>query len=94
MFCDTEMTHVADLLDKTIIVPLTFHHRHYTQRGGIPKDDVSVKNDNTWIQGEKLYLERMLSNFGIADKDLKGVLKCDNSHLNWLKKKGVNIELV
>jgi len=94
MFCDTEMTHVGDLLDKTVIVPMTFQHNHYTQKGGIPKDAVSAKNDSTWTQGEKLYLDRIKTNFGLKDEDITGVLRCDMSHIKWLQKKGVKFEMV
>lgn len=94
MFCDTEMTHVGDLLNKTIIVPMVFPHNHYTQKNGIPKDAISQKNDNTWAQGEKLYLERIYRNFDIPEKDLKGVLRCNKEHLSWLQSKGINFEIV
>lgn len=92
MFCDTEMTCVGDLLDKTIIVPMTFKHRHYTQSGGIKKDHISQRNDATWAQGEALYLKRIQDNFGI--KNPKGVLRCDNNHISWLQSKGVKFEMV
>lgn len=94
MFCDTEMTHVADLLDKVLLVNMEFPHRHYSQPGGIAKDAVSVKNDITWAQGEVLYLHRMGCNFDLPESEIKGVLRCDKSHLNWLRNKGVKIELV
>lgn len=94
MFCDTEMTHVGDLLDRTIIVPMTFQHRHYTQPGGIKRDAISVKNDSTWGQGERIYLDGIRNNFGLKDEDIKGVLRCDHSHLNWLQSKGIKLEMV
>lgn len=92
MFCDTEMTCVGDLLDKTILVPLLFQHKHYTQAGGIKKDAISVKNDATWGQGEKLYLSRIKNNFGIDNP--MGVLRCDNAHVQWLRSKGIKFETV
>jgi hypothetical protein len=94
MFCDTEMSHVADLLDKAIIVPMTFQHNHYTQPGGLKRDAITTKNDRTWAQGEKLYLERLYRNFDIPEDDIKGVLRCNKEHLSWLKSKGVNFEIV
>lgn len=94
MFCDTEMTHVGDLLGKTIEIPMIFNHRHYSQPGGITKDAISVKNDSTWNQGEKLYLERMMRNFDLPPEDIKGHLKCGEEHVKWLQSKGVIIEHV
>jgi hypothetical protein len=94
LFADTEMTHVGDLLDRTIIVPMVFKHNHYSQKGGIPKDQISVKNDATWNQGEALYLERLKRNFDLPESEIKGVLRCDQSHYNWLKSKGIKMEVV
>lgn len=94
MFCDTEMSHVADLLNKTIIVPMTFNHNHYTQPGGLKRDAITTKNDRTWAQGEKLYLERLYRNFDIPDIEIKGVLRCNKEHMNWLASKGVKFEIV
>lgn len=94
MFCDTEMTHVGDLLDRTVIVPMTFPHKHYSQAGGIKKDNVSEKNDSTWTQGEKLYLERLSRNFDLPKSEVKGVLRCDEGHLRWLASKGFLCERV
>lgn len=94
MFCDTEMSHVADLLGKAIIVPMTFQHNHYTQPGGLKRDAITTKNDRTWAQGERLYLERLYRNFDIPEDDIKGVLRCNKEHLSWLKSKGVNFEIV
>lgn len=92
LFCDTEMTCVGDLLDKTILVPMLFQHNHYTQAGGIKKDAISVKNDATWGQGERLYIERIKRNFDLPESEIKGTLRCDNVHLQWLKSKGVKFE--
>lgn len=89
MFCDTEMTHVADLLDRKITLPIRFPHNHYTT-GKMAKDEVSVKNDKTWAQGEALYLKRVKENFGLVGNT--GVLRCDQSHYNWLQSKGIKLE--
>lgn len=88
MFCDTEMTHVADLLNKKIVAPIRFIHNHYTT-GRVAKDSINIKNDNTWNQGEKLYLERMKTNFGIESPE--GRLACGPSHIQWLKNKGYTL---
>lgn len=84
MFCDTEMTAVADILDRKITLPIRFPHNHYTT-GKMPKDLVSQKNDMTWQQGEQHYLERLSNNFGYSE----GSIKCDEGHKQWLKTKGV-----
>lgn len=87
MFCDTEMTHVTDLLGRKITLPINFPHNHYSANGA--PDEVSKKADKTWMQGEALYLERLKNNFGLKREDIKGVLQCGNDHLQWLRSKGV-----
>lgn len=88
MFCDTEMTHVADLLDKKIELDITFKHLHYTT-GAMKKDSVNEKNDATWVQGEKTYLERVRNNFDLTEEQMVGAFRPDRSHLNWLSSKGI-----
>lgn len=88
MFCDTEMTHVADLLGRKIHVAMTFRHNHYTT-GAMAKDAINAKNDRTWGQGELLYLKRLRDNFGLTE--YSGSWQCDSGHLNWLRSKGVSI---
>jgi hypothetical protein len=89
MFCDTEMTHVADLLDRKITLPIKFPHAHYTQRTGQPYDEVNKKNDDTWKQGEELYLLRVKQSFGLLN--FPGKLNCAPHHAHWLDAKGVNL---
>lgn len=62
--------------------------------GGITKDAISVKNDSTWNQGEKLYLERLRRNFDLSPDEIKGHLKCGKAHEQWLSNKGVIIEYI
>lgn len=88
MFVDTEMTHVANLLGRVIDVPVLFQHRHYTQVGGQPKDEVNVKNDSTWYQGEAIYLEGLKNNFGIKDPK---EIKLPGHHIGWLHTKGITV---
>jgi len=88
LFCDTEMTNVADYLDRKITSNLLFRHNHYTVTGHW--DDLSVKSNQTWQQGEALYLQRYRENFGIAAEDIKKV-NFDNSHIQWLNSKGMQI---
>ena len=84
MFCDTEMTHVADLLDRKLTLPIKFPHNHYST-GKNKKDRVSEKNDNTWVQGETTYISRMAENFGLTDPP--GELRADAAHLQWIANK-------
>lgn len=87
MFCDTEMTHVGHLLGKVIELPITFKHNHYTT-GRTAKDAVNVKNDATWNQGEKLYLERVMRNFDLPVEDCVQP-KIHPQHLRYLMSKGI-----
>lgn len=91
LFCDTEMTHVADLLDRKITLPIRIPHNHYTT-GKTQRDAINIKNDSTWGQGEALYLNRVLDGFGLVNPP--GVLRCDNGHARWLKSKGFEIESI
>lgn len=93
MFADTWMTAVGDLLDRKIEVPIVFKHQHYTT-GINAKDAINEKNDRTWHQGETEYLKGLRNNFGLSETDIKGALRCDASHVAWLRSKGVEIELV
>lgn len=83
MFCDTEMTCVAELTGRKLTSDLLFKHNHYSVTKG-ERDAVSVKADATWAQGERLFLDRYKSNFGVTD--IKGRIT-DASYLNWIKKK-------
>lgn len=65
LFCDTEMTSVADILGRKIDLTSTqfvFKHIHYIT-GLCQKDEINEKNDLTWAQGEELYNSRKAKNF-------------------------------
>jgi len=64
MFCDQEMTAVAHMLGKVITLPLVFPHNHYTT-GKFQRDAVTLRNNATWQQGERVFNERLKNNFGI-----------------------------
>lgn len=88
MFSDTEMSHVADLLGcKLDGMSIKFKHNHYST-GASKKDRVSEVADATWAQGERLYLSRIKTNFGLNDTDIVGKLKPHPGHRDWLKSKG------
>lgn len=85
MFCDTDMTHKAELEGKLKKrMDIIFKHCHYTQ-GETPKDQVNVKADSTWNQGEKAYLNRVMSGFGIPGVDVLNI--SNQAHINWLIQK-------
>lgn len=69
MFSDQEMTAVAHLLGKVIEVPLLFEHLHYTT-GAMKMDKVNERNNSTWQQGERLFNERLKSNFGLKPEEI------------------------
>ena len=64
MFSDQEMTAVAHMLGKVITLPLVFPHNHYST-GKFERDAVTLRNNATWQQGERVFNERLKSNFGI-----------------------------
>ena len=66
MFADQELTSVALMTGKYIKLDLIFPHNHYTT-GKTPKDEINIKNDLTWRQGETLFNERLKTNFGITE---------------------------
>lgn len=85
MFCDTELTCVADLTGRKITANIPFKHNHYSV-GGAVKDAISERADKTWEQGEKLFLSRYRQNFGLTD--MPGRIQ-DQGMLNWIKSKGI-----
>ena len=66
MFADQEMTAVAHMLGKAITLPITFPHNHYTT-GKFQRDAITLRNNATWQQGEKVFNQRLKTNFGIEN---------------------------
>jgi hypothetical protein len=64
MFSDQEMTAVGHMLGRVVGLDLEFPHNHYST-GRNDRDAISRRNDATWAQGEKLFNERLKTNFGI-----------------------------
>lgn len=87
MFCDTIQTHKAELQGKLIKrLDIVFNHKHYSTKGGQPKDAVNVKADSTWAQGEAVYLRECRNGFGITPRP--DIFKISHApHVNWLRKK-------
>lgn len=86
MFCDTELTCVADLTGRKIEANIPFTHNHYST-GKTPQDEVSRRADASWNHGEKLFIEREKRNFDLPLKDLKGKIQ-NQDYLNWMRRKG------
>lgn len=93
MFADTEMTHVAHMLGKVIDVDMKIPHNHYTT-GKVKRDDINKKNDATWAQGEKLYLERLMRNFDLPDDKIVSNGNFDAGHKRWLLSKGITYDKI
>lgn len=87
MFCDTELTCVADLTGRKIDLTIPFNHEHYST-GKSVKDEVSIKADATWNQGEKLFIERAKRNFDLVNYPGKIT---SQEYINWMKMKGVSV---
>lgn len=85
MFCDTELTCVADLTGRKLTSNILFKHNHYSVTKE-PRDAVSIKADSTWDQGEKLFLERYKRNFDLPPDQIKGKI-LDSGMINWLQRK-------
>lgn len=83
MFCDTELSCVADLTGRKIEASIPFVHNHYSI-GKTEKDAVSIKADATWAQGEKLFLERYKKNFDLTETPGRIT---SPEYLNWIKRK-------
>lgn len=82
MFCDTELTCVADITGRKITSNLLFPHKHYSVTKEQP-DAINKKADATWAQGEKLFLERYKRNFDLP----KGGKIQDKGMIDWLQRK-------
>jgi len=84
MFCDTDLTHKADIEKKLIIRnDITFQHNHYTTKK-TQKDAVNEKADRTWSQGQSLYFERLKDGFGTC-LDIWDLSPQAEAHKRWLK---------
>lgn len=88
LFCDTYMTHKAELQGKLIIrKDLVFRHRHYTT-GLTQKDEVNIKADSTWAQGEQTYLNFCRNNFDLGENiNIFNLCLSAQPHIKWLKSK-------
>lgn len=83
LFCDTDLSCVADLTGRRINLDIPFEHHHYST-GKSDQDDVNRKADKTWEQGEKLFLERYKRNFDL--KETPGRIT-DLTYKRWIQQK-------
>lgn len=72
MFCDTELTCVASIEDCIIDAKhLFFNHLHYT-KGYNKKDNLDIKNQDTFYSGMNIFKKRMDMFFNIEEKNRIG----------------------
>jgi len=83
MFCDTHMTAVADLIGRKINLELRFPHNHYSV-GKSDRDDINIRADKTWGQGEYTFMKHYRNNFGLVDPPGRIT---DQNFLNWVNQK-------
>lgn len=82
LWADTELTAVADLTGRVIKSDLLFPHKHYSV-GGSDKDELNVRNDKTWPQGEELFHRRLRKRFDL--KETPGTIS-EPGVAKWLRK--------
>jgi len=83
MFCDTHMSAVADLLGRRINLDMTFKHNHYSV-GKSERDEINIRADKTWAQGEFTFMKHYRNNFGLMNPP--GQIT-DQNFLNWVNQK-------
>ena len=74
MFCDTELTCVADLLNCKITSHLHFKHDHFSIKEQA-EDKTTIKANKTWLQGEELFRNRIRMNFFLSQELIKGSIQ-------------------
>lgn len=86
-FCDTEITHVADLLGRMIRAPhIMFRHMHYC-KGLSERDALYIRSDATTAQGMEVYLRRFKECFGLTGYNAWNLPPEAEGHIQWLKNK-------
>lgn len=88
LFCDTEMTHVAEITDRLLEdFNITFEH---LATNVTHNDSVNQRNSSTWAQGENVYLSRVRNNFGLPQESMLKKVS-HPSHVCWLEGKGIKV---
>ena len=84
LFCDTELTHVADITGR-LTIDNTIKIRHKPIN-----DKLHSQTQSTWKTGERIYLERVKEKFGLKEREIRSKVT-DKSHVRWLKSKGIRL---
>jgi hypothetical protein len=83
MFCDTELTCVAHLLNCVVLADhFVFKHLHYTQNHH-EKDWIDDKNQATFYSGMETFKERLNKNFDLSADQIKGEIPAEIK--DWIK---------
>ena len=69
-FCDTEMTCVAELTGCKQVSPMMFPHLN--KPGTKIMDTVQERNDATFDEGMRKFIDRKKNNFGLPESDIVG----------------------
>ncbi len=80
MYCDTELTCVADLTGCKLETSFKFPHRHYSVTGEMA-DAISHKADSSFESGRLVFKERLKKMFDLPKEQILGVLP-DNIYTN------------
>ena len=88
LFCDTEMTHIAEITGK-LIENKNIVFEHLATRA-THDDEVNKKNNSTWWQGESTYLQRVKENFNLKEEEIIKKVS-HSSHIEWLACKGIKV---
>lgn len=86
MFCDTELTCVADLTGRKLVSKLKFPHNHYSVSKSKYRDSVSEKADSTWKQGEDLFVKRYKGKFNLQTNDIVSSIESPQ-YIAWINSK-------
>jgi len=84
MFCDTQFTHVADILKKVIWRnDISFPHNHYSTRRS-QRDAISERADATINHGKEVYLRNFKNCFGLNGIDPWDLHQLGEDNKQWL----------
>lgn len=72
MWCDTELTCVAELTGRKLVSDMTFIHLN--KPGTKIEDELSKRNDDTFENGRRIFLERKKRAFDLIGGDVQGAM--------------------
>lgn len=86
-FCDTHLTHVADVLRRLQFRnDIMFRHNH--KKNG--NDELYKRNDRTWEDGKRTYIAHVKNKFGFPrTTDVTSLAPEGQGHKQWLQKHGI-----